>query len=94
LLFIFLIPASPSVENISTSMSMSSSGYGLHSANFKLDITFISLAIFVTTACYIFLFSFFRNCFIIFHIFPKTIVISSGIRASPDHVLQNALTIN
>jgi hypothetical protein len=64
-------------------MSMSSSGYGLHAANFKLDVTFTPLARLIPAACYILLFYFFRNYFVISHIYPKTLPISSGIRAPP-----------
>jgi hypothetical protein len=83
LLFIFLIPAPPPVEKNTSSMSMSSSGYALHAANFKLDMSFTSLAWLVPAACYILLFFLFRYYFVISHIYPKTIPISSGIRAPP-----------
>jgi hypothetical protein len=65
---------------------MSSSGYGLHAANFKLDVTFTPLAGFIPVACYILLFYFFRNYFVISYIYPKTFVVSSGIRAPPFQV--------
>jgi hypothetical protein len=82
-LFIFSIPTPPPVDINTTSMSMSSSGYGLHAANFKLDVTFTPLAWLIPAACYILLFFFFRHYFVISHIYPKTLPISSGIRAPP-----------
>ena len=61
--FIFSIPTPPPIENNTTSMSMSSSGYGLHAANFKLDVTFTPLAWLIPAACYILLFFSFRHYF-------------------------------
>ena len=88
LFFIFSIPAPPPVNNNTTSMSMSGSGHGLHAANFKLDVTFNPLAWLIPAACYTLLFYFFRNYFVISHIYPKTLTFSSGIRAPPLQALQ------